>query len=240
MGMEGAENLLGYGGYRPPGWVVVEATPLGMVIKDPEMSLPRAAITGWKLLLTAAIDGSLVAFTFLVAPPLLVFQAIGWFAASMIPLCFWCIWARWRTPCWVRIGNGKVSLRCQKGSKVSEYDWDVRDISELETSFNNAKFHSNYSLRIHVRDGTKVPFLHCMNGKEGFWLLNYVKMLIANEQGAMMVQEGLAPALEISLPPPPLPAMGARVAAMEQEVVRTVPPGQPDSQSELTSNQNKA
>jgi hypothetical protein len=78
-----------------------------------------------------------------------------------------------------------------------------------------------------------------MNGKEGQWLLNFMKMVIANEQGAMAVQEGLAPALQISLPPPPLPAMGARVAAMEEQMIRTAPPALPDSQSGWTSNQNR-
>jgi hypothetical protein len=166
----------------------------------------------------------------------------------MIPICLLCIWARWRTPCLVRIGNGRVFLRSKRGSKVREYDWDVREISEIETSYGSSTFHSNYSFRVHVRDGSKVTFLHCASNKEGYWLLNYLKMLIANEQGALMVQEGLAPALEISLPPPPLPAMGARVAALEAQVVRTAPeaevrtarPGLPGSQSGLISNQNKA
>jgi hypothetical protein len=226
--------------YRPPGWVLIEATEQGILISDPPLSLIGASLAGWRLLLTAVLDAALVAFLFLVAPPFWFFWVLGFFAALMIPLCLLCIWARWRTPCQLRIGNGRMFLRCCKGSKVSEYDWDVRDIIELETAFNNPKFHSNYAFRVHLRDGSKVPFLHCVNGREGHWLLNYIKMLIADEQGALMVQDGLAPALEFSLPPPPLPAMAARVAAIEGQAVRTAQPGLPDSQTASISNQNKA
>src|SRR5258706_15756450 len=112
---------------------------------------------------------------------------------------------------------------------------------DIETSHNSSTFHSQYSVRIHLRDGSRLPFLHCMNGKEGHWLLNFMKMVIANEQGALAVQEGLAPALVVSLPPPPLAAnVGARVAELEEQVIRTAQPAPPDSQSEWISNQNKA
>jgi len=57
--MEGAENLLDYHA-RPPSWVVIEGTEQGVVIRDADMSLPWVAITGWKLLLTAVVDGGLV------------------------------------------------------------------------------------------------------------------------------------------------------------------------------------
>ncbi len=253
--MQGPGNLLDLR-YRPPGWVVIEATEQGVVMSDPELSLIGAGISGWRLLLTAALDAALVAFLFLVAPPLWILWVLGCFAALMIPLCLLCIWGRWRTPCHVRIGRGRMFLRCRKGSKLSEYDWEVGEIVELETAFNNSKFHSNYAFRVHTRDGSRVPFLHCVNGLEAHWLLNYMKMLVANEQGALMVQEGLAPALEFSLPPPPLPAMAARVAAIEGHVLvtapadvlrtapapvlRTAPPGLPDSQNASISNQNKA
>src|SRR3954451_20406537 len=116
--MEGAESLLDYR-YHPPGWVVIEGTEMGVVLRDADISLFRAAVTGWKLVLTAVLDAGLVAFSFLVAPPIWLFRVIGCFSALMIPLCLLCIWGRWRTPCLVRIGNGRIFLRSRKGSKVS-------------------------------------------------------------------------------------------------------------------------
>jgi hypothetical protein len=245
--MEGAETLLNYSP-RPPGWVVIESTESGLVLRDPDFSLLRVIVTSWKLLLTAALDAGLVAFTIFVAPPLWFFYVIGLIALVGFVFCFLCMWLRWRTPCLVRIGNGRMFLQTRQGSKLSEYDWDVRDITNIETSFNNPTFHSNYAFRVHLRDGGKFPFLHCFNGREGHWLLNYLKMLIAEEQGALMVREGLVAALEISLPPPPLPAMAARVTAIEEQVVGTVPaealktapPGPLNSQSASISSQNRA
>jgi len=235
--MSRVANLLGYA-YRPPGWVVIEETAGGVVIRDPDNSLWQSIITGWRLLGTVALNAGLAVFCFL-GPPRLIFQVIGWFAVLLVVLCVYCIWQRWRTPCMVRIGNGRVFLQRRNGAQVEEYDWDAREVTDIETSFGSSTFHSSYSIRIHLRDGEKVPFLHCVNSQEGHWLLNLIKMLIADEQGALMVQEGLAPALQVSLPPPPLPAMGARVAQLEEQVVRTAPPGRPDSRSGSISNQNK-
>ncbi|HEV8292795.1 MAG TPA: hypothetical protein VGP94_12765, partial [Tepidisphaeraceae bacterium] len=208
-------------------------------IRDPDLSLGGAILTGWRLLLPAALNFAMVGLLAFVGAPELVLWAMLSVVVLFTLFGFYCIWQRWRTPSLVRIGHGRIFLRSRKGSKVSEHEWDVREVRDIETSHGSSTFHSFYSIRIHLNDGSKVPFLHCMNGREGQWLLNFMKMVIANEQGAMAVQEGLAPALQISLPPPPLPAMGARVAAMEEQMIRTAPPALPDSQSGWTSNQNR-
>jgi hypothetical protein len=235
--MEGAENLLDYH-FRPPGWIVIQGTPEGLVIRDPDVSLFSALASRWITFTVGVVSLALWwVFPFMDLP-------ILWFATCIVGflllLLVFLIWQRWRTPSLLRLGNGLVSLWRRRGAKVSEEQWSAGDIVDIETSFGSPTFHSFYSFRLHLRDGSKATFLHCENSKEGYWLLNYLKMLIANEQGALMVQDVLAPALKISLPPPPLPAMGARVGAMEQQVIKTAPPALPDSQTELTSNQNRA
>ncbi len=233
-----AENLLDFQ-YRPPGWIVMEATADGVVISDPDVSLIRAVGMGWRMLFPIALNAILIWGLSVLAPPGPFLWTIETCVGLLMIFSFYCIWQRWRTPSVVRIGNGRLFLRRGKGSRVEEHDWDVREIVDIETSFGSSTFHSFYSIRIHLRDGSRMPFLHCMNGREGRWVLNYLKMLIANEQGALMVQEGLAPALVISLPPPPLQGMGALVSDLEEQVVRMAPPGRPGSQSESISNQNK-
>jgi len=223
---------------RPPGWIRIEATPEGVAISDPTVSLLGALAGRWMTFVVAVLSIALWwGFPFM-DPPVL------WFATGlmgfMLLLLLFLIWQRWRTPSLVRVGNGMVYLWRQRGAKVSEERWSAADIADIETSIGSPTFHSFFSFRIHLRDGGKATFFHCMNSKEGYWVLNLLKMLIANEQGALMVQEGLAPALEVSLPPPPLPGMGTLVSEVEEQVIRTAPPARADSQVEPYRNQNSA
>ena len=235
-GMESAEMLRACNS-RPPGWILIEATPEGVVIRDPDVSLLRALASRWITFAMAVVSIALWWRLHFMDPPVLWFATclVGFFVVLLLFL----IWQRWRTPSAIRVGNGIVYLWRRRGAKVSEEQWGAADVSDIETSFGSLTFHSFYSFRLHLRDGAKVTFLHCMSSREGYWVLNYLKMLIANEQGALMVQEGLAPALVVSLPPPPLPGMGALVSDLEEQVIRTAPPVQPGSRSGSISNQNK-
>jgi len=239
VNMARTEDLLRFQ-YRPPGWIVIEPTEGGVVIRDPDISLVAAIGTGWRIFFPIGLNLLLIwAMSYLTPPGLFVWTLEACVGFLMI-FGVGCVWQRWRTPSVVRIGGGRLFVRRGKGPTVIEHNWDVRQIVEIETAFGSSTFHSFYAFRVHLSDGSKLPFLHCMNSTEGHWLLNYLKMLIASEQGALLVQEGLAPAMAVSLPPPPLPAMANRVAGIEEQVVRTAPPGRPDSQSVSISNQNRA
>src|SRR4051812_22795549 len=152
--MSRAENLLEYA-HRPPGWVVVEHTKAGLVLRDPELSLWGAVTSGWRLLLTAGANLGLTAFCIVIAPPIIPFQVIACLALVLTVFCFHCIWQRWRSPSRVLIGNGRIFVQNQKGATVIQKDWDVREVIEVETSHNSSTFHSQYSVRIHLGDGEK-------------------------------------------------------------------------------------
>src|SRR5688572_2375152 len=144
--MAGAENLLDYH-RRPPGWIIVEGTEHGVVVRDPDVSLLRALGSRWISFAVTVVSLALWwTFAFMDRP-------ILWFATCIMGvlalLLLFLIWQRWRTPSLLRVGKGMVYLWRRRGVEVSEEQWSAWDVVEIETSFGSPTFHSFYSFRLH-------------------------------------------------------------------------------------------
>jgi hypothetical protein len=239
-------------GLQPKGWIVVEQTESQVELRDPDLSMAEVARKGVALVVLALIVFGCVALLEWTHPPwpIRILEGFGLFLGLAL---LWCLWVRWRTPCIVRIADGRFHLWSRRGQTTSEMDCDVNDITSLETAHNSPTFHSHYSFRVHLRDSSRHCFLHCSNGSEANWILALINAAIAKEQNAgclVDVAADLQPAaLQTTLPPPmladapprmqppPLPtnpdivltpaqmaeALGLRVEAIEAKVIAPAP-----------------
>jgi hypothetical protein len=235
-----AFNALAYQcGLQPSGWIVVDASEDFLELRDPDISLLKAAQQGWLFLLVACIAFATGAVFELLNPPTPV-RILALLADLCGVMLLWCIWARWRTPTVMRIGGGRFSIYSRRGRKTNHLDIDVHEIVYMETAHGSATFHSNFSFRVHLRDGSRHVFLHCRDGVEAKWLLRLMADAIAREEAAGFLVAN-PPGFELpspaaTLPPPPLPppivtpglgdSLGKRVAAIENGVVAPAPMGQ--------------
>ena len=226
---------------RPAGWIVYEQTATSLELRDPDVSLPGAACDAWLLIVTALTmlllaSGLFAIYLFLTPAIFALILAILSLANAI--LCCHCIWQRWRNPSLMRISGGKFFLHRRHGGNSDELERDVRDIILVETSHRSSTFHSHYSIRVHFRDGSRVPFLHCRNGYEGNWVVKLIEATVAMEMRPGFpanADQPLQPTMT-TLPPPPLAAsLRHRVAAIEERIIEAPPPVPQDSQSASSS-----
>ena len=233
---------------RPAGWIVYEQTPTSLELRDPDITMFGAACSGWLLILISLTMLSMAVGLFAIFA--VVERAL--FALALGALCLansifflYCIWKRWSNPSLMRIGGGRFFLQRRHGGKSDELERDVHDITRVESAHGSTTFHSHYSIRVHFRDGSKVPFLHCRNAYEGSWVVKLIEETVAleKESGFLVNTDQALQPVDMTLttlPAPPLiEALRERVGAIDEQVIKIAAAGERYSEDESVPSPNQ-
>jgi len=228
---------LNYVTFSPSSWVLYGQGEGVIEFRDKTASLAGAMLDSWVLVVMSGVSFMAAYATYksgmsAVHP---IFPVLIGFSVFFGFLGIFFLLLRWRTPSFVRISGGSMSVLQPHRWHQPLREFPLSDVLDVETSADSATFHSLFSIGVRLRDGRRICFLRCRDTPEAKWTLNLLKVAIASGR-----EPGAAPELVVSLPPPPLNgAVGTRVAELEEQVIRTAPPARPDSQTASISNRNK-
>jgi hypothetical protein len=235
---------LSYSSFSPTSWVLYGKGEGVVEFRDKGVSLLQVILDKWAVLTLSAIEvtsGILIYKMRLVEKIFVSDNAaqdrlvVG---IGYVLLILWIAWGalfiilvqmRWWTPSSiVRISGGMMSIDRPMGMKRGLREFKVTDITSVQTSVGNPKFHSFFFTHgVWLRDGKKVTFLSCRNRPEAKWVLELMQEAIAaatDTENRLSLATGAAAS---TLDAPPL-------------TTKTAPPAPPDSQSASISNQNTA
>ena len=193
---------LNYTSFSPSSWVLYGKGEGVVEFRDKGVSLLQIILEKWAVLTLSAIQVAsgiliykmrLIEKVFVSHNPAEDKLAVG---ISHVLLILWIAWGalfiilvpmRWWTPSSiVRISRGMISIDRPSRWKLGLREFKVTDITSVQTSVGNPKFHSFFFTHgAWLRDGTKITFLGCRDAPEAKWVLNLMQEAVGRQVAAV-------------------------------------------------------